>query len=84
LPDKAGPHHDGLEALSLDGPELAVGDGGDGCGALAVVENGELAENFRAGQRRQVFAFARHLDTTLCGKQRRKRRRDLRSVLVIE
>lgn len=65
LPDQTGAHHDGLEALSLDGPQLAVGGRGDGRRPLAMVEDGQFAEHLGAGQRREVFAFAGHLDATL-------------------
>lgn len=37
LPDEASPHHDGLEALALDGPQLAVRGCLDGGRPLAVV-----------------------------------------------
>lgn len=49
LPDQPGTHHDGLEALSLDGPQLTVGGRGDGCRPLAMVEDGQLTEHLRAG-----------------------------------
>lgn len=50
LSDKTGPHHDRLEALPLDGPELAVRYGRDRCGSLTVVQYGELAEHLGTRQ----------------------------------
>lgn len=38
-------HHDGLEALTLDGPQPAVGGGFDCGGSLAVVQYGQLTEH---------------------------------------
>lgn len=48
LPDEARPLHHGLEALPFDRPKLAVVDGGDGGGALTIVQDGKFAEHFRA------------------------------------
>lgn len=45
LLDEASTHHNRLEALSFDGPKLALGDGRDGCSPLTIVENGQLAQN---------------------------------------
>ena len=61
LSDEPGPHHDGLEDLSLDGPQLAVGRRLDGRRPLAVVEDGQLAEDLPGGQDREELALARHL-----------------------
>ena len=66
LPDEPGPHHDGLEDLPLDGPQLAVGRGLDGGRPLAVVEDGELAEHLPGGQDGEELALARHLDLAIC------------------
>jgi hypothetical protein len=40
LSDQAGPHHDGLEALSLDGPQFAIGRRFDGSCSLTMVQDG--------------------------------------------
>lgn len=72
---QAGAHHDRLEALSLDGPELAVGGGRDRGRPLTVVEDGQLAQHLGPGQCRQVLAFAGHLHAALCGTRNKKHRR---------
>lgn len=50
LPDQAGTHHDRLEALSLDRPQIALTDGGNCCRSLAIVEYCQFAENLCARQ----------------------------------
>lgn len=66
LPDKTGPHHDRLEALSLDRPELAIRYGCYCCGSLTVVQYGELAEHLGPRQGWQIFPLARYFDSAFC------------------
>lgn len=58
LPDQTRSHHDGLEALAFDGPQVALGDGRDGRRPLAVVQDGQLAQDLGAGEGREVLALA--------------------------
>lgn len=66
LSDEPSPHHDGLEALALDGPEAAVRRGFDGGGSLAVVQYGELAEHLAWSHCAEVLVLPGHLHSALC------------------
>ena len=61
LPDEPRPHHDGLEDLPLDGPQLAVRRRLDRRRPLAVVQDGQLAEHLARRQDREELALAGHL-----------------------
>jgi len=65
LPRESRPHHDGLEALSVDGPELAVSCSGDRRCPLAVVKNSELTQHFAVLQGAKILAVPRYLDLPL-------------------
>lgn len=65
LPYEARSHHDCLEALTFDRPQIAFGDRCDRRRPLAVVQNGQFAQHLGAGERRQVFALARHLHASI-------------------
>ena len=73
LSDEPRPHHDGLEDLPLDGPQLAVGRRLDGRRPLAVVEDGQLAEDLPGGQDREELALARHLHLAICKRSAEER-----------
>lgn len=65
LSNKSSSHHDGLETLSFDGPETAVGGRFDGCGSLAVVQDRQLTEHLTRSHRAEVLVFARNFDSAL-------------------
>lgn len=65
LADQARSHHDGLEALALDGPQVALGDRSDGRRSLAIVQDGQLAEHLGARKGREVFALAGDLNAAI-------------------
>lgn len=68
LPDQARSHHDGLEALALDGPQVALGDRGDGRRPLAVVQDRQFAKDLRSRQCGEVLALAGNLDASIWRK----------------
>jgi hypothetical protein len=65
LPRETRPHHDGLEALSVDGPELAVSCSGNRRCPLAVVKNRELTQHFAVLQSAKILTVSRYLDLPL-------------------
>lgn len=48
LPDQSRAHHDRLEALTLDRPQITLTDCGNCCRTLAIVEYRQFAENLSA------------------------------------
>lgn len=58
LPNEARSHHDCLEALAFDRPQIALGDRCDCRRPLAIVQYGQFAQHLGAGERRQVLALA--------------------------
>ena len=54
---QSGTHHDCLETLSFNGPQFTLGYGSYGGCALAVIENGQLAQDLGTGQGGQIFAL---------------------------
>lgn len=57
LSDQPRAHHDRLEALSLDRPQIALTDCGNCRRTLAIVEYCQFAENLSARQCREIFAL---------------------------
>jgi len=65
LSRETGPHHDGLETLPIDGPELAVGRSSYRRGPFAVIEDRQLPQYFARCQSTEVLSVPRHLDSAL-------------------
>lgn len=66
LANEPSAHHDGLEALALDGPKSAVRCCLDGGSAFAVIEDGQLAEHFARCHSAEVFVLPGYFHTALC------------------
>lgn len=65
LSRETSPHHNGLEALSVDGPEMTISCRGNRRCPLAIVKNSELPQHLTVLQGTKIFAISRHLDLTL-------------------
>lgn len=65
LSRETSPHHNSLEALSVDGPEMTISCRGNRRCPLAIVKNSELSQHLTVLQGTKIFAISRHLDLTL-------------------
>ena len=57
--------HDGLETMTINGPQTTIFDRFQRCCTRAIVQNGQLSEQLAGAHRVQIFAFLADLHSSL-------------------